>query len=151
MCTLIPERINLLLTNGNNRLIPICSASVVAYGWSLAASAPLCVPLIIQFLIGYTVAGIFNLCSTLMVDWHPKNPVTASAAAGITRCLIAAGGVAVIELLIDAAGPGWGFLVLGGLCFMTMPVLWTIRRKGWEWRKSRTAEEDKGQGSARTP
>jgi len=94
------------------------------------------VPIIIQFLIVFIVAGIFNLCSTLMVDWHPKNPVTASAAAGITRCLIAAGGVAIIEHLIDAAGPGWGFLVFGGLCLMIMPILWTTCRKGWEWRKS---------------
>lgn len=79
------------------------------------------------------------MLNTLIVDVNPRSPATASASVSITRCLTAAGGVAVIEVLINAIGPGWAFSVVGALCWMTVLVLLLVRRKGWIWRKALSA------------
>ncbi|MCJ1398927.1 hypothetical protein MMC11_002128 [Xylographa trunciseda] len=42
--------------------IVISSASTLGYGWTLQTKTRLAVPLILQFLIGLTVTGIFNVC-----------------------------------------------------------------------------------------
>ena len=87
-----------------------------------------------QFLIGLAVTGIFNVCNMLVVDLHPDQAVTASAAVSITRCAAAAAGVSVFQLLFNAVGPGWTFTVVAGLCYGTVPILWLEREKGWQWR-----------------
>lgn len=87
-----------------------------------------------QFIIGFTVTGIFNVCNTLIVDINPSRPVIASASVSITRCLFAAGGVAAIGAVVSAIGQGWAFTILGGLGWATLPVMWIARRKGWAWR-----------------
>ena len=97
--------------------------------------------MILQFIIGFTVVGVFNLSNTLIVDVHPSQPVTASASVSITRCLIAAGGVAVVEVLLNAVGPGWTFTIIGSLCLATLPVFWLVRERGWDWRKTRAVKE----------
>lgn len=89
-------------------------------------------------MIGFTVTGIFNVSNTLIVDVHPAFPVTASASVSITRCSVAAGGVAVVQVVLRAVGPGWTFTVIGALCWATLPVYWVVKEKGWEWRKART-------------
>lgn len=129
------------LTASNIRYIALCATCTIGYGWTLSAHTHLSIPLILTFVIGFTVSGIFNVCNTLIVDVHPSHPVTASASVSITRCLIAAGGVAVIEVLMNAVGTGWAFTVAGGLCWMTVPMLWIVREKGWQWRKHRAERE----------
>ena len=119
----------------------LCATSTIAYGWTLAAHTHLAILLVLQFIIGFTVTGVFNVCNTLIVDVHPSYPVTASASVSVTRCLVAAGGVAVIEVLINAVGPGWAFSLVGGLCWMTMPILFIVRQKGWHWRKRKEGRE----------
>ncbi|KAK1058499.1 hypothetical protein LTR74_013388 [Friedmanniomyces endolithicus] len=121
--------------------ISLASACVVGYGWTLTSHTHLAVPLTLQFIIGFCTTGVFNLSNTLIVDMNPSNPVTASASVSITRCFIAAAGVAVIEVLLNAIGPGWTFTVVGALCMATLPGFWVVRRYGWEWRKVRAERE----------
>lgn len=64
-------------------------------------------PLDLAITIGLTATGIFNVRSTLLLDMNPSSPVTAAASVSLTRWLVAAGGVAVIEALVSAIGPGW--------------------------------------------
>jgi hypothetical protein len=110
------------------------STSTLGYGWALQTCATLAVPLIIQFLISLAVTGIFNVCNTLIVDLHPDAPATASAAVSITRCLTAAVGLSVQQLLLDSIGPGWTFTLIASLCYMTVPSLIVVRCRGWDWR-----------------
>ncbi|EGP90655.1 unnamed protein product [Zymoseptoria tritici ST99CH_3D1] len=121
--------------------LPLCATATVGYGWSLSAHTHLAVPLVLCFIIGFTVTGVFNVCNTLIVDVHPAYPVTASASVSITRCLIAAAGVAVIELLLSEVGPGWTFTIIGALCWLMAPVLWLVHQYGWTWRKRRAGRE----------
>ena len=94
----------------------------------------LAAPLSMQFLIGLAVTGIFNVCNTLVIDLHSDQAATASASVSITRCAFAAAGISVLQLLLDAAGPGWTFTFIAGLCYGTIPILWLEREKGWQWR-----------------
>lgn len=129
------------LSNNVLSYLPLCATATVGYGWSLSAHTHLAVPLVLCFIIGFTVTGVFNVCNTLIVDVHPAYPVTASASVSITRCLIAAAGVAVIELLLSEVGPGWTFTIIGALCWLMAPVLWLVHQYGWTWRKRRAGRE----------
>jgi hypothetical protein len=97
----------------------------------------LSVPFIMQFLTGLAVTGIFNVCNTLIVDLHPDTPATASASVSITRCLTAALGLSVEQLLFDLIGTGWTFTLISALCYMTVPGLIVVRRRGWNWRQDK--------------
>jgi len=114
--------------------IVVSATSTLGYGWTLQARTSIAAPLVMQFLIGLTVTGIFNVCNTLVVDLHSHQPATASASVSITRCLAAAVGVSVQQLLFDAIGPGWTFTMIACLCYATVPFLWIVRHKGWDWR-----------------
>ena len=133
------------LTHDPHSYIPICASANIAYGWTLSRHTHLAVPITLQFIVGFTVTGIFNVCNTLIVDVNPERPATASASVSITRCLVAAGGVSVIEVLLNAIGPGWTFTIVGVMCWATVPVLLLVTQKGWYWRKQR-AEREKAKG-----
>jgi hypothetical protein len=109
----------------------ISSTSTLGYGWAVQRRAHLAVPLVMQFLVGLAVTGIFNVCHTLIVDLHPDAPATASAAVSITRCLTAAVGRSVQQLLFDSIGVGWTFALIAGLCYVTVPSLVIVKRRGW--------------------
>lgn len=70
----------------------------------------------------------------MYVDLHPKEPGIASVGVSLTRCLVAAAGVAVLEVLLDAVGPGWTFTIYGLLCGLSVPMLWAVRNHGQQWR-----------------
>jgi multidrug resistance protein len=117
----------------------ISSTSTLGYGWALQMRAHLSVPLIMQFLIGLAVTGIFNVCNTLIVDLYPDAPATASASVSITRCLTAALGLSVQQLLFDSIGTGWTFTLISVICYMTVPGLIVVRCRGWDWRLDKAA------------
>lgn len=75
-----------------------------------------------------------KICLTLYVDLHPKEPGIASVGVSLTRCLVAAAGVAVLELLLDSIGPGWTFTLYGCMCGLSVPMLWAVRKHGQHWR-----------------
>lgn len=105
--------------------------------------------MILLFIVGLTVTGIFNVCNTLIVDVNDEKPATASASVSITRCLMAAGGVAVIEVMLNRIGPGWTFTVVGGMCWGTIPVLVVVKRRGWGWRKRKVEGMKEGYAESR--
>jgi multidrug resistance protein len=113
----------------------ISSTSTLGYGWAVQRRAHLAVPLVMQFLVGLAVTGIFNVCNTLIVDLHPDAPATASASVSITRCLTAAVGLSVQQLLFDSIGVGWTFTLIAGLCYVTVPCLVVVKCRGWDWRR----------------
>lgn len=62
---------------------------------------------------------MFNNVTTLVVDLFPKKSASATAANNLSRCIIGAGGVSVIEPILARIGPGrFEFcLVFVALCF----------------------------------
>jgi hypothetical protein len=77
---------------------------------------------------------------TLNVDLHPEETGLASVAVSLTRCLAAAAAVAILQPLLDSAGVGWTFTIIGGLCGLSIPMLLALRAFGLAWRQGSTRE-----------
>jgi hypothetical protein len=113
------------------------------------------IPLILQFIIGLSTAVVFNVnlpisiltspylhipltqiqtIGTLLTDVHPKSPSTASAANSIVRCLLAGGGLALVQVFIDSIGVQWTFTLFGGVCLGCLGLVWLEWRYGRFWR-----------------
>jgi multidrug resistance protein len=125
-------------SRGSLWLLIISTATLVGYGWAVSKHTHVSVALILQFVQGFWGTCFYTTYNTLLVDVFPENPSTAAAAASITRCAMAAAGVAVLQPLLDVAGRGWYFTLLGLWSggFGAVAV-WLIRRKGMQWRTGR--------------
>lgn len=93
-------------------LIPVSTLPLLAYGWVLHYHIHPALPLVLQFIIGGSTTIIFNACGTLIIDLHPSSPSTARASLNVVRCILAAGGLAALQPLIDAVGVGWCYTVI---------------------------------------
>lgn len=91
----------------------------------------------LQFFIGASITGVFNMCGT---DLHPQNPATAQESSNIVRCALSVSGLAVIQLMITRIGAGWTFTVFAGMCFLTVPMMLVEVRWGLHWRCARMDE-----------
>lgn len=121
----------------------LCSSSaLLAYGWVIQNDVHLAATVILQFIVGFAVTGVFNVCNTYIVDVYPEDSASASASVSITRCLLAAGGVAVVEPLRRAVGPGWTFTIIAIICYSTIPIVFLVRQRGWQWRKQRHEKKE---------
>ena len=118
-------------------MVLIFVVSTGFYGYSLKLNDDIVVPLILQFLIAYTQASIFNINQTLIVDLYPEASASASAINNLVRCLIGAGGVAVIQPMIDAIGAGTSFAVLASVSAAVSLLLVLEWYKGEGWRRAR--------------
>ncbi|KAI0052527.1 MFS general substrate transporter [Auriscalpium vulgare] len=110
---------------------------VLGYGWALQAKVNLAVPLILQMIMGLTVVSIMNIITTLLVDLMPSQGSSITACNNMVRCLLGAGLVSVIDIIIKALGAGWTYIVLGGGCILVSPLLIVVLRWGPVWREQR--------------
>lgn len=108
---------------------------------SLDFNGPLAVLLVVLFFTTFFMTVAFNCTSTLLIDFYPKQPATASAANNLTRCLLGAGATSAVLPMISALGVGWTFTILGLGLWLTSPMLWLVYFKGMEWRKQRNRRE----------
>ncbi|ROV96974.1 hypothetical protein VSDG_04160 [Cytospora chrysosperma] len=115
--------------------IAICAPLIAVYGWVLQLKTNMAVPLVLQFLIGYTNQVLYTSLNTLMVDYHPDRSASVQAANNLVRCELAAVGLAVLDIMIRKMGPGWCFVVFAILHGVTLPVLFLLERRGIAWRK----------------
>ena len=127
-------------SRGSLLLLLISTATLLGYGWAVSRHAHVSVPLILQFIQGFWGTCFYTTYNTLLVDVFPESPSTAAAAASITRCAMAAAGIAILQPLLDAAGRGWYFTLLGlwsgGFGAVAVCLL---RRYGMQWRTRRMA------------
>ncbi|POS74004.1 MFS transporter [Diaporthe helianthi] len=133
---------------------PVIATGVVAligYGWTLEARANLGAPLAMLFLIGLGLVGGHSILNTLIVDLYPQSPATGIAANNLGRCLLSAGGSAVVKLLVQAIGYGWCFTLVGSLLAVFSPLLYLLVIWGPKWREQRRVEVEQGRGGERTP
>ncbi|KIN00253.1 hypothetical protein OIDMADRAFT_104211 [Oidiodendron maius Zn] len=112
-------------------------ACYISYGWALDKNAPLPATLVLLFLIGLLVNGSFNILSTLIVDLYPQSPSTATAANNLCRCMMGAGGTAIIDIMIGSMGRGWCFTFIALVCAVTSPMLLLSLKWGPKWREER--------------
>ncbi|KFA48957.1 hypothetical protein S40293_02606 [Stachybotrys chartarum IBT 40293] len=119
-------------------MLIMSTGTTVGYGWAVTRSAHPAVPLVLQFIQGFWGTYFYTTFSTLLVDTFPECPSTAAAATSVTRCAMAAGGVAILQPLLDVTGRGWYFTVLGlwsGLSGVGAVAM--LRSRGMAWRRKR--------------
>ncbi|EKM49555.1 uncharacterized protein PHACADRAFT_178975 [Phanerochaete carnosa HHB-10118-sp] len=123
------------------RTIPIYFVIYVAvaigYGWALQSKVNIAVPLILQVIFGYAIICILNTTQTLIVDLVPGQGSSVSACNNFVRCGLGAVTVSVIDIMINAMGVGWAFVVLAGLCVATGPFIFMIMFIGPKFRAKR--------------
>lgn len=49
--------------------------------------------------------------------------------------------VSVIDLLLRKIGTGWTFVLLGGICFISVPLIWLAARIGPSCRAGRRVRQ----------
>ena len=118
---------------------------VLAFGWILDINMALAALLVVLFFTSFTMSIAFNVTSTLLVDFYPKAPATATAANNLVRCGLGAGATAAVIPMINAMGRGWTFTFLTLFLFATSPMLWAVYFRGMKWRKQRNERERKAQ------
>lgn len=122
-------------------ILAILTVTLIGYGWVLEQGSHVSIPLLLQFVQGFIGTSIYTIFNTLLVDVFADSPSTAAAAASISRCTLAASGVAAVQPLVGILGRGWYFttlaVVTGGIGFV---VVWVIRSWGAKWRHERVAK-----------
>ncbi|KAK3899688.1 hypothetical protein C8A05DRAFT_17906, partial [Staphylotrichum tortipilum] len=88
------------------------------------------VPLLFQAYIGWKCTVLLQTYSAMIVDVFPDRPGTAAASHNLTRCTLAAAGVAVMDPLVRALGYGWVFTLLGLLDASPVLAFLALRRWG---------------------
>lgn len=117
-------------------------AIMLIYGWVLEVNGPLAAVLVLLFFASLTMTAAFNVISTLLIDFYPKAPATATAANNLVRCLLGAGATAAVTPMINAMGRGWCFTFLSLFLVASSPILWYVYFKGMEMREARRLKEE---------
>lgn len=120
------------------RIILVSLMVVIGYGWVVQTRVHPAVPLLFQAYLGCKCTVLHQTYSALIVDVFPETPGRAAASNNITRCTLAAAGVALVDPLVNALGYGWVFTILGlfEAVSCVLAVL-TLRRWGGSWRDKR--------------
>ncbi|KAH7077308.1 major facilitator superfamily transporter [Paraphoma chrysanthemicola] len=118
--------------------VGVAAATITGYGWALATHTHFAVPLVIQFFIGASTTAVFNACGTLLVDVNSARPATASAAANLFRCFLAAAALAALDAIISQLGTGWTFTLITGFILLSLPMIWILQRDGKRWRQAKS-------------
>jgi predicted MFS family arabinose efflux permease len=121
-------------------LLAVFVTATALYGFSLDLKA-LAPPLILQFAISYAANSIFALNSTLVVDLFPRASASATAVNNLARCLVGAGGVAVVQVVVNAIGPGPAFAMWAGVAALAAAMLVLQWRNGARWAAERGERE----------
>ena len=128
-------------TRGSWYLLAILTGTLIGYGWALEQRSHVSIPLILQFIQGFLGTSIYTIFNTLLVDVFPESLSTAAAAASISRCVLAASGVAAVQPLVGVPRRGWYFAALavftGGVGSIVVSM---IRKWGAKWRHERVAK-----------
>lgn len=117
--------------------------AMLPYGWALQYNAPLAVPLILQFIIGWSLTACGNITQNLSVDLFPGMAATVSANNNLSRCLFGAGTAAVINPMLDHMGWGWTYTFITALVATSFPILWWEMVSGPIWREERRLKEER--------
>ncbi|KAJ9612927.1 hypothetical protein H2200_002868 [Cladophialophora chaetospira] len=123
----------------------VTATMVLVFGWILDVNGPLAALLVALFLTSFSMSIAFNVTSTLLIDFYPKAPATATAANNLVRCGLGAGATAAVVPMINAMGRGWTFTLLSLFLISTSPMLWAVYFWGMKWRKQRNERQRKAE------
>jgi MFS family permease len=116
---------------------------LLVYAWLLDIGTNIAGPIVLIFCMGITINGAFNVNSTFLVDLYPESPSTAISANNLVRCLMGAGGSAVITPMIRAMGIGWCFTFMALFLVAASPMELALLEWGPKWREERRVRSEK--------
>ncbi|EMD41894.1 hypothetical protein CERSUDRAFT_102285 [Gelatoporia subvermispora B] len=114
-------------------------ASCIGYGWCLDAGVSIAGPLVLLFILGWSCVAIMNIITTLLVDLAPEMSSSITACNNLIRCTFGAACVSVINIILNALGTGWTYVLLAGLCVAVFPIIPFVMARGPKWRAQRRA------------
>lgn len=123
-------------------------ATTIGYGWCLQKNVNLAVPLILQIIMGYNAVAFTNTTQTLLVDLVPSQGSSVTACNNLVRCSMGATLVAIINIILDSLSPGWTYVLLCGICALTMPLIYTAMWLGPRCRAKRRAQNSLSEPTA---
>ncbi|KKK19612.1 hypothetical protein ARAM_006409 [Aspergillus rambellii] len=123
-------------------IILLAIVTYTPYGWVLQQRAPLAAPLILQFILGFSMIASTNTLNTLLIDLFPDRPATASAACNLVRCWLGAVGAAVIDYMLSGMGWGWCFTFLGLVMLLSLGLVYVEFLYGMKWREKRRVRRE---------
>lgn len=112
-------------------------ASILVFGWTIDHHIHISAPIIAVFFVGWSSTCIQNVINTLLVDLFPNKGASATAALNLARCLIGAGGTAMVLPVAGAIGIGWVFTIVAAVLACALGLLVVQVRYGPRWRKAR--------------
>ena len=152
------KRHNLLLNKESNDLLefpiekarllsifPLFATSLIAtiaFGWTLHFKTHIAVPLIMTFFSGASQVSIFTICGTLLTDLNPTRSATVQAGYSLVRCLLSAGGIGLVEKLVDTIGAGWCFTLYATVAGCCVPLTILLWQRGWQWRQQKASSTE---------
>lgn len=117
---------------------------VIPYGWVLGMEhPPLPAVLVLLFFIGLNTSAVFQPLSALIIDINPTSAAAASAANNLVRCLLGAGGVAIVNPLFNAIGRGWTGTLITLVWVVASSCWWTVMVWGPRWRRTKESKKSK--------
>jgi len=119
------------------------AALTCVFGWIMDVNGPLAAILVVLFFTSFSMSVAFNVTSTLLVDFYPNAPATATAANNLVRCLLGAGATGVVVPMLNKMGRGWTFTFLTLVLIATSPMLWAVYFWGHGWREQRWVREQR--------
>jgi multidrug resistance protein len=123
-------------------LMYLAGAAIFSYSWVIEMPhPPLAVILVLLFLCGSLLAATFQVVTTLIIDVNPRSPAAASAAFQLVRCLLGAGGVALVTPLLNSLGSGWTGTYIVWIWIVLSLCWWSVVIWGPKWRVARQAEK----------
>ncbi|OLN87208.1 Quinidine resistance protein 2-like protein 1 [Colletotrichum chlorophyti] len=118
-------------------LLVLFSGAVIAWGFCVDKGVHIAVPLVLQVVLGYTSISILNTTMTLMIDILQSRSSAATACTNLVRCLLAALLVGLIDRMTAALRVSWSYVLLGGVCALMLPLMYTEMKVGPKWRMRR--------------
>ncbi|RDW56965.1 hypothetical protein BP5796_13032 [Coleophoma crateriformis] len=117
------------------------AASVIIYGWIMQSGVNVSGPIIVIFIMGYTISAAYQTLNVLLVDIYPGKGATVTAANNLLRCETGAAAAAVIAPMISSIGTGWSYTIMGLISVMGVPGLMLNIRYGMRWRQAKARKK----------
>ena len=121
----------------------LSSASIIPYGWVMSLQhPPLPVILVLLFIMGLCTSAAFQPLNALVIDINPERPAASAAAFNFVRCLLGAGGVGVVNPMLDSLGRGWTSTLIAFIWVGMSVCWWAVIIFGPRWRRARKVKSD---------
>ena len=122
-------------------LLYLSTAAIIPYGWVMNLQhPPLPAVLVLLFIVSLCLSGAFQPLTALVIDINPRSPAAATAANQFVRCLIGAGGVAVVNPMLNTLGRGWTSTLIAFIWIVFSSLWWAALFWGPGWRKAKKSK-----------